>query len=205
MFTDCKNQSEFERLMKLYNQPDFIQIPESLSRENRIPLYDKIIPSKNYDYWQVNYIEYLPEEHHKTIFEKGTLELEPTKLELAKIESCFYHECEPMLCCTSILAVEENNIDTINTEESFRRFIGDINNLEEALLIAKTYGYWYDYENMEGGSYYQTENEYVMKLFEFWSYPHTWYSIKAIIDKKTGKLFTIDKSIYKKENVWSSH
>lgn len=203
-FISCSQKSEYEKLQDLFSTNYFIAIPKSLSNHDRLNLYNELKPSEKYNYWQFRYVEALLETT-TVLMEEGSYRGDKSNLDSIDFVTGFFHECEPMFCYTYILAQSKNKLDTIGTKEKFRLFIGQIDNLSEAILVGNSHDFWIDSENKEGGSYKETENEFLLKLLHFESIPHTWYSVRCIVDKKTGNFILVDKYKYKSENVWSFH
>ncbi len=90
------------------------------------------------------------------------------------------------------------------TESELQKFIGGINNLEEALLIAKINGLWFDPENMKGGSYRKELNGYSLYLMKWEKCPETKESFKVFIDSK-GHVTKENNGIYFRSGECYSH
>ena len=56
-------------------------------------------------------------------------------------------------CYSYIAYLENGKVNYITDEKQLKNFIGNINNLEEAILIGKINGLWFDSEKIEGGAY----------------------------------------------------
>ena len=110
----------------------------------------------------------------------------------------FFVECHPAMCFSYIIGVNENaQITTIDSENKLVKFIGRIDNIEEAILISKINGYWYDCDTIIGGAFKERENDYLLYLMEYDSWPVTYKSVRAILSKE-GVFKVLDKTIYKK-------
>jgi hypothetical protein len=94
-----------------------------------------------------------------------------------------------------IAAVEGKVVKYIITEEDFRKFIGQINNVEEALLIGRSLNLFIDNENPKGGSYKKTSKGFELLLMKYYFCPEKKESIKLTIDFN-GNITTESKGFY---------
>jgi hypothetical protein len=174
----------------------FQPIPDS----SRAYLIDKIHPSKNYKYWECVF-------HFMDDSEKGkrgqvfVYNGDTSYAKIAKRVSCdfgFFPECHPGVCFSYIIAISDSNvIEKVDSEAKLKRFIGDIDNIEEAILVSKIYGFWYDSKNAIGGSYRVTDSNFLLYLLKYSSTPVTYKSVRAILSKK-GEFKVVSKKVYKR-------
>jgi hypothetical protein len=109
----------------------------------------------------------------------------------------FFVECMPSICFSYIVGVQPDfKIDTVNTNEKLKKFIGHIDNIEEVILSAKLNGLWYDTDTIIGGAYRERDNDYLLYLLDYSSTPVTYKSAKAILTKD-GDFRLIEKKTYK--------
>ena len=190
----CK-QDRYERIFDITN---FSPIPPRFSNQREI-LYSQINPDSSYDYWEVN------EAGRLTTYKGDSSKY----ASLAKKYHCgregFFVECMPMVCYSYIVAFKNGKPKLICTEKDLATFIGRIDNLEEAILIAKVNNYWYDEENKKGGAYIERKDDYLLYLLDWSSNPVTYKSVRAILNK-SGRLEIIDKKVYfENKGLYISH
>jgi hypothetical protein len=103
----------------------------------------------------------------------------------------------PGYCASYIAFIDSGKVKYVTTESEFRKFIGKIDNLEEALLVSKTYDLWFDEKDKRGGSYRRTQNGYELYLCKYCHCPVSKESIKVYIDS-SGNFKSINKGYYYK-------
>ncbi|WP_133243379.1 hypothetical protein [Flavobacterium sp. 103] len=146
-------------------------------------LLKKIIPNKNYEYWEINYVYgFTP----KVIFSKGKKELKK-KYNFEENNGGFFTGCQPGYCNYNINFLENGKWHYIKEEKELARFINKIDNVEEAFLIARINEYDIDSNDKKGRSYTQTENGYKLKVMKYNSCPESKESFLVSIDS-LGKL-----------------
>jgi len=80
----------------------------------------------------------------------------------------FFSACGPGFCSYYIVAVtKDKSIKVINTPNDFRKFIGKIDNVEEAKLIVRNAGYIFSIAPKYMASYKQSADKYIFKLHDF--------------------------------------
>nr|WP_322625078.1 hypothetical protein [uncultured Flavobacterium sp.] len=125
-------------------QEDFKPIPYSLSYNYADTIARKLIPDAKWQYWAYMKFRQPLGEVNKNVFsiisEQGDLKYRKYT-NVAPKDYGFFKGCHPSFCSNFVVAVKNDSVRYITTEETFRDFIGDVNNLEEAMLLAKTYGY----------------------------------------------------------------
>ncbi len=169
--------------------PDYRKIPEIL--DNPELLYPFIIPDKKYDYWSV--LRNNPDPDKAIIYESQTPDSMilndpiPTK--------GFFQKCLGEDCFSYLLACENGRTLYFSNEQELRKFIGFVDNLPEAVLIANTYGYIVYAGNVLSSSYKMDENHISLYLTKFTnSVTKESYFIK--INRKTGKLEVKSNGFY---------
>lgn len=174
--------------------PDnFVKIPDSL--HFRDSLYKFIIPNKKYIYWRV--LRKDDSLNNELIYESKK------NKEYSKSYSPnngFFWECMPDGCFTYILAYRNKRLEYVTNEKALRDFIGYVDNLSEALLIARTYDLWFDDQNPIGGSYQIDENYIYLYLSKFKSCPVSREAFFVKINRKTGNFEQESKGLYYKTN-----
>ena len=178
---------------------DFKKIPEIL--DNIDLLYPFIIPDKDYAYWRVL--------SNDTDYEKAVI-YESQAPEFMTInepvpEKGFFQKCIGNNCFSYILACKNERTVYFSSEQQLRDFIGTVDNLPEALLLAKTYGYTVDTTNLFTGAY-KIEDRYIsLYLKQSKGCPAVKESFRVKINRKTGKLEAKTNGVYAKdENCISS-
>ena len=174
---------------------DYLKIPDSLFFKDH--LYQSIIPNKKYKYWKVVQ-KYSSME--KLVYEKKKITGNNRCKENHSIESGFFEECMPDGCFSYIVSCNNKTIEYFTTENELIKFIDYVDNLSEALLIAKTYGLWFDRKNPVGGSFKMDKDFIYLNLAKFKRCPVSSESFYVRIDRKTGELYYESKGIYHKTN-----
>ncbi|MEQ9425631.1 MAG: hypothetical protein RJQ09_14495 [Cyclobacteriaceae bacterium] len=171
----------------------------------RTELYQGLSPQDSIRYFEVIFYSpgIIPEKQllvykgDSSMFRNITKGLEPT--------SGFYIECDPGICFTYIVAIDKNDsLVVIDDKNELRKFMGTIDNQEELLLRVKSEGLWYDQDTIIGGSYLEREEDYLLYLMEYSSWPVTYRSVRALMTK-SGEFEVIDKSIYYQTNEYYTH
>ena len=172
---------------------DYKKIPDSLY--NKTKLYKFIVPKENYNYWKVvNKESQLPE---TLIYQTGSLKnLNDAILQ----EDGFFYECEPSGCFSYIVAYKKEIPKYFKTETELQNFIGEIDNLPEALLLARTYDFWFDRKQIIGGAY-KIDSKYVyLYLSKFSSCPVNKESFIIKINRKNKEIKYQSNGVYYKTN-----
>jgi hypothetical protein len=171
---------------------DFKKIPEIL--DNIDLLYPFIVPDKAYQYWRVL--------SNDTDYEKAVI-YESQAPDFMTInepvpERGFFQKCIGNNCFSYILACKNERSEYFSNEEQLRDFIGTVDNLPEALLIAKAYGYSIDTKNRFTGTYKIDDRHIYLYALQSKGCPVIKESFLITINRKTGKLEAKSKGIYSK-------
>jgi hypothetical protein len=214
IFTSCNTKHEAKPNIKKYDstsipaddsgirnphQEQFHKIPYSLNYDYLGSLFKKIDPNENYDYWQfATYDLSVIGEVVYSVNNQGGDTLQRKKIN-EKIDPIkvmgIFKRGHPSYRCNYAIYIKNKKIHYVKTEEEFRNFLGEIDNLEEALLLARTYGYLIGSER-KSSEYRKTENGFELHLMKYYEYPPS----KELIDieiKKDGFVKTKSLGIYK--------
>lgn len=173
---------------------DYKKIPTILDTIDY--LYPFLKPDKQYGYWKVLHNITDPE---KSIIYESQMPEYMTINEPAPSKG-FFQECETEGCFSYIIACKSDRAQYFTTEQQLRDFIGSVDNIPEALLVAKTYGYSFDSKDKLGGSY-KFENDYIlMYLSKSQNNPDRKESFFIKINRKTGKLEAKGNGFYDKSD-----
>lgn len=161
---------------------DFKKIPEIL--DNPELLYPFVIPDKKYGYWSV--LRNNPDPDKAIIYESQM----PDQMTLndPAPEKGFFQKCLGEDCFSYILACENGRSSYFSDEKQLRNFIGFIDNLPEAVLLANTYGYMVDSSSPRGSSYKIEGQQISLYLVKLKNQTQTKESFLIRINRKTGKL-----------------
>ncbi|WP_326983024.1 hypothetical protein VUJ46_00315 [Chryseobacterium sp. MYb264] len=171
---------------------DFKKIPEIL--DNTDLLYPFIVPDKKFDYWSVLRNDSDPDPDKSIIYESQMPML--MTINDPAPEKGFFQECVGNRCFSYIIACENSQSRYFSDEQQLRTFIGSIDNLPEALLIAKTYGFTFDSGDKTGGSYKMDNQNISLYLSKTKNCPQTKESFFIKINRKTGKLESKSNGVY---------
>ncbi|MCJ8153932.1 hypothetical protein MKJ01_09205 [Chryseobacterium sp. SSA4.19] len=169
---------------------DFKKIPEIL--DNPELLYPFIIPDKKYQYWSV--LRNNPDPDEAVIYESQMPEY--MTINDPAPEKGFFQKCLGEDCFTYLIACKNGQSEYFSDEKQLRTFIGTVDNLPEAVLIANTYGYTVDSTNRLSSSYIIEEKYIVLYLSKPKGCPKTKESFLIKIYKKTGALASTSNGIY---------
>ncbi|MFB9080000.1 hypothetical protein ACFFLS_08915 [Flavobacterium procerum] len=159
----------------------------------------KIIPDKNYQYWQyATYYQGIGDQNIKyTVLKHGGDTLLRKKISEKinpnKIIGIFQGG-HPSYRCNYAVTIENQKVNYIKTEDEFRTFLGTIDNLEEAILLAITYGYVLDHD-IRGSAYRKVTNGFELHLTKYHDFPLSKESIEIKINKN-GFIKTKSLGIY---------
>lgn len=157
------------------------KIPEIL--DNPELLYPFIVPDKKYDYWSV--LRNNPDPDKAVIYESQAPDFmtlnDPTS------EKGFFQKCLGEDCFSYLLACEKGKTKYFSTEQQLRDFIGTVDNLPEAILIANTYGYTVDTGNALSSSYKMDDKNIFLYLTKLTNNTENKESFFIKINRKTVK------------------
>ncbi len=158
----------------------------------------KINPNKAYQYWQyatlrswvIDTIQYtiLKEGGNTSLRNRISQKINPIKV------VGIFQGGHPSYRCNYAIYIENEKVNYIKTEDEFRTFLGTIDNLEEALLLARTYGYRLD-NDIKASEYREIDDGYELHLMKFNEFPATKEAIEIKI-KKDGSIKTKSLGIY---------
>ncbi|CAA7194502.1 hypothetical protein [Chryseobacterium potabilaquae] len=173
---------------------DFKKIPDILDTTDY--LYPFIVPDKKFEYWSVLSNETDPEK--MAIYESQMPEY--MTLNDPAPEKGFFQRCLGTSCFSYILACENNHTTYFSSEKQLRDFIGFVDNLPEAILIAKTYGFTVDTTHTLSASYKIEDHFISLYVAKIKNCPTSKESFLIKINRKTGKLETKSKGIFFKSD-----
>ncbi|MCQ9641621.1 hypothetical protein MP478_19750 [Chryseobacterium sp. WG14] len=171
---------------------DYKKIPDILDTADY--LYPFIVPDKEYQYWRVlsNDTDY-----EKAVIYESQMPDFMTINEPAPKKG-FFQKCIGNNCFSYILACKNERSVYFSSEQQLRDFMGSIDNLPEAILLAKTYGYLIDTKNRFTGSY-KIEDRYIsLYALQSKGCPVINESFLLTINRKTGKIEAKSNGIYSK-------
>ncbi|NLN26081.1 MAG: hypothetical protein GX163_10660 [Bacteroidetes bacterium] len=140
-------------------------------------------PEKKYDYWACV---------RSTIsYNNSILILYETKKDLYTVDDFkllnegFYNTGHHFDWAYYLVTIKDGSIDYITEMDELLSFLGEIDTMEEALLIARINGFGVDFDNPKGGSYRKTKDGFEFLLMDSAPLPKiefTQYWVK--VDKK---------------------
>ncbi|RNA62143.1 hypothetical protein D1631_09470 [Chryseobacterium nematophagum] len=173
---------------------DFKKIPDILDTTDY--LYPFIVPDKKFEYWSVLTNETDPE---KIVIYESQMPEYMTLNDPAP-EKGFFQRCLGTNCFSYILACENNHTTYFSSEKQLRDFIGFVDNLPEAILIATTYGFTVDTTHTQSASYKIEDNFISLYVAKIKNCPTSKESFLLKINRKTGKLETKSNGIFFKSD-----
>ncbi len=107
------------------------RFPEELASSDNLVL--KIIPDKKYDYWEVVEGQFLRSDHPKIWISRGNM---PLNFKVKDPQQGFLTGCNPSKCYKYIAYSLNGIYGVVSNLEELKAFIGKIDNIEEALILA---------------------------------------------------------------------
>lgn len=173
---------------------DFKKIPEILDSIEL--LYPFIVPDKEYAYWRV--LTNDPDPDKAVIYESQMPDFMTINEPFP--DKGFFQKCIGEKCFSYILACKKERSVYFSTEQQLRDFIGTLDNLPEAILLARTYGFSVDTGNTLSSSY-KTDNKHIeLYLSKSKGCPEIKESYFIKINRKTGKLESKNNGVYFKSD-----
>lgn len=174
---------------------DYRKIPNILDTTEY--LYPFIVPDKDYGYWRILTNDTDPEK--AVIYESQMPDFMTINEPLP--EKGFFQKCMGNRCFSYILACKKERSVYFSSEQQLRDFIGTVDNLPEALLLAQTYGFSVDTGNKAGSSYKVEDRHFNLYLSKSKGCPEIRESYFLKINRKNGKLESKNNGVYfKSEN-----
>ncbi|MBD1366257.1 hypothetical protein IDJ77_20765 [Mucilaginibacter sp. ZT4R22] len=155
-------------------------LPKSFSDRNNI--IKAINPQKNISYWA--YCTADVKDTGRVIFSKG---VNPEWLHRKNPGNGIFNDCLPGICFTFIVYVENGKARYISGDDEFIHFIGTVDNLEEAVLMAEAQKRLrIDYGSAKGNGYFVDSNGYHLKLMRYYLCPEKKEGFYLRVQKDTG-------------------
>jgi hypothetical protein len=168
---------------------DFKKIPDIL--DNTELLYPFIIPDKKYNYWSV--LRNNPDLDKAIIYESQMPKL--MTINDPAPEKGFFQKCLGENCFSYLIACENSQSKYFSNEQQLRDFVGFVDNLPEAILIANTFGYTVDTTNKLSSSY-KIEGQYISMYLSKFINSEAKESFFIKINRKNRKLESKSNGIY---------
>ncbi|WP_241330331.1 hypothetical protein [Chryseobacterium arthrosphaerae] len=128
------------------------------------------------------------------LYQKGNRKINPERTES---DSYGFFPCLPGGCYSYFYAINKNNKpEYITHEKELYHFLGEINNIEEAMFIAMLYGYVMDEDYKNGNIYKESKDEFVLYLAKISTSPSLKKEGFMITIKKNGELTAKSDGIY---------
>jgi len=165
------------------NAPAFKKIPFDLKTNFRDTIALKINPVEDYKYWAyVSFRQSISGGERTAIISQGGDSLLRKNVNIKQKTFGFFQGGHPSFTCNYIVALDGGKEKVIDTNEGFRAFLGTIDNLEEAVLLAISNGYWLD-PDIRGSAFRINNGNYEMHLLKFSSHPLQKESVEVIVNK----------------------
>ena len=191
LFISCnrKNDNGFEKIEIEINVDETIKKPtfyknKYTTRENYLDTLGKFInPNKKFDYWQyATYYSGFGQAKYTILKQGGNVALRKMINERIKPEYSvgIFQGGHPSFRCNYISTIKNGKVKYLKTLEEFRDFLGKIDNLEEALLFARTYGYLLG-DDRNQSEFKKKQNGYVLHLIKYNEFPTRIENVEVII------------------------
>lgn len=163
---------------------DFVEIPYNLQSNYSDSIAKKLSPDKQFKYWHYAsfYQQYgSGKETYSILAQGGDTTLRKsisTKIDPIKLNGLF-EGGHPGFRSNYLVTIKKSKIEYVDTMEQLRDFIGSIDNLEEALLFAKSYGYALGSKSI-GRLYNFSNNIFTLRLVRYSdSYPNSLFRLRG--------------------------
>jgi hypothetical protein len=172
-------------------------LPEGFSRipgdaTNIKNLVSNIIPGETVRYWQ--YEEWMT--GHATLIRSVGESSLRKRINSFDVEGGFFSNCVPIPVCHSVVSyITDDEVKYVTSEEAMVKFIGKVDNLEEAILIAMLKGLYVDAGDTRGGSYRKTSDGFELYLVDTQDCPVTSTSVKVNLTLD-GKFTSQNERVY---------
>jgi hypothetical protein len=168
-----------------------LRIPYNLQSNYTDSIVKKIKPNIDYDYWQyVTFFQSSNQEQYTVLAEGGNLSLKNkinTKIKPLELYGLF-EGGHPSYRANFLVVLKNNKIKYIDSMEQLRDFIGKIDNLEEAILFARTHDYHLSVESSIN-KYNFSNGVYKINLIKYSrNFPESYY-------KSRGELIEVSINI----------
>jgi hypothetical protein len=174
----------------------FKRIPKRYANHNN--LVQAVHPDKTYSYWAL--CVWNPTKD-SIIFERG---VKPHDLKLGNTDirppgAALFNDCSPGICLKYITYIYDGKIGYVQNAAQLKQFLGPIDNLEEALLLAEVAEkVRVDSQNIQGGAYLIDAHGYHLKLMKHNLCPETKETIQLRIQKDSGIVNKTNLGVYDK-------
>ncbi|MFY8189154.1 MAG: hypothetical protein ACOVLC_14520 [Flavobacterium sp.] len=179
----------------------FLEIPYQTTYNYLDSLGKKVHPNKEYDYWgYVTKSEFFAtmDLNNITLSEGGNNKLKK-HIDYGNHTIGFFQGGQHSFRCNYAVIIDDEKVNYVITEEQFRDFLGTIDNLEEALLLAQTYGYTLDDEG-KTNKYRIVHDGYILQLIKVSNYFESAEMVEVRISHDAA-IKTKSLGIYKKKNL----
>jgi len=148
-----------------------------------------IIPDRPYSYWEYVDADHPSPGHGSTSPGYGSIEfsqgVKPAGIIFTRPANGFFRGCLPAWCSHFIAYVYEGKVGYITSEEQLIGFLGHVDNLQEAILLAELSEVAYVDTSLrpKGASYKLTKDGYDLILMNYQLCPQIWKAVRVIIGK----------------------
>jgi hypothetical protein len=149
----CKKEPEFEKI-------DFdwkIDVIENIGRN--------LNPNQKYEYWSLLRSSNGGHEHVDILHEGGMTD-NRSLIDLSYSQEGFIVRGHHATYAYYIIAVEKGQVSKIKNTEDLKLFLGNIDTMEEALLLTQIKEFGIDYCDERGGSYRKTKDGFEFYLMK---------------------------------------
>jgi len=173
------NVVAFAQTHKAATASAYKKIPDSLRYKEKLIKYVK--PDKNYTYWEFDEGEMDTTKSGHVIFSSGT---KPEGIVIKDPQGSLFAGCLPAFCYKYIAYVYNGKVGYITSNIDFISFMGSIDNLQEAILLAQILDDVYPDTDKRGAGYLITPAGYRLVLTKYNLCPESKQAIKITIDTK---------------------
>lgn len=150
---------------------------------HRDSLIQFITPDRPYSYWEYIDEDPSPDGYGSVDFSQG---VKPAGVTFTKPVGGFFSDCLPVWCRHFIAYCYDGKVGYITSVEQLIKFLGHIDNLQEAVLLAELSKVGYVDENLrpKGASFKLTKEGYDLMLMNYQLCPQIWKAVRVIISQE---------------------
>jgi hypothetical protein len=158
---------------------NYKQLPKIYGRRDSLVRF--VTPGKNYTYWEFDDGEMDTTKNGTVLFSSG---VKPAGVNFKDPQGNMFRGCLPSFCYKYIAYVYNGKVGYITSDAGFIDFMGEINSLPKAVILASLKDNVYADDDKRGGSYLETKNGYELILTRYIFCPMTKVAVHYTIDSK---------------------
>ena len=168
-------------IVTVYSCSGYKKLSADYKDESKLITY--VNPDKAYTYWEFD--QAIGRNYSKIIFSRGK---KPDDVKFqSRVYSKLFQGCLPSYCCKYIIYVYNGKVGYVTNTKELKDFLGNIDNLQEAVLLAKATSQYQVDDDIKGGAYrIQDDTIYRLKLTKPFGCPDMKKTFYLKVEKNKG-------------------